>query len=150
MADREESDSAASPQNGWAGDAVEHASGDEREHLAEARTAMAEDRTILANERTYASWMRTGLAAVGIGLGFHALFIRMEPWWAPRAIATAFFLVGVVVIISAERRACSVVQRLHAHQVETVGIGRLRVITWVTCAAIAALIAAMWLLPLGR
>jgi putative membrane protein len=133
--------------DGWAGDAVNPDAGDPREELAQARTAMAEDRTVLANERTFASWMRTGLAAVGIGLGFHALFLRMEPWWVPRAIATAFFLVGIFVTASAERRACSVTERLHAHKVETVGVARLRWITLVTSLAIAALIAAVWLLP---
>ena len=40
----------------------------ERTDLAEDRTEWAEDRTIMANERTFAGWMRTGLAAVGIGL----------------------------------------------------------------------------------
>jgi putative membrane protein len=132
---------------GWA-DAAIQGDGDERELLSEARTQMAEDRTVLANERTFASWMRTSLAAVGIGLGFHALFVRMEPWWAPRSIATAFFLVGIYVLVSAERRACAVHRRLHAHKVETVRSSRMSAITIVTSAAIAALIATVWLLPL--
>lgn len=51
--------------------------------LSQARTDLAEDRTVLANERTFASWFRTGFAAVGIGLGFQALFLRMEPAWVP-------------------------------------------------------------------
>lgn len=121
---------------------------DERQHLSEARTQMAEDRTVLANERTFASWLRTALAAVGIGLGFHALFIRMEPWWMPRSIATAFFAIGIYVIVSAEQRACAVHKRLHAHQVETVANSRLRAIMIVTSLAIAALIATIWLLPM--
>lgn len=132
---------------GWLGDAAA-SSGDEREHLSEARTQMAEDRTVLANERTFASWMRTALAAVGIGLGFHALFVRMEPWWAPRSIATAFFLIGIYVLISAERRACAVHDRLHAHKVVTVRDSRLRAIAVATSAAVAALVATVWLLPL--
>lgn len=48
-------------------------------NLARARTDLAEDRTVLANERTFGSWMRTGFAAIGIGLGFHALFGRIHP-----------------------------------------------------------------------
>lgn len=135
--------------DGWTGDAVDRADGDEREELAEARTKMAEDRTILANERTYAGWMRTGLAAVGIGLAFNALFTSMEPWWAPRSIATAFFLVGVFITFSAERRAYSVISRLHAHRVQTVGIGRLRAIAWIVSLAILALVAALWMLPIN-
>ena len=54
-------------------------SGDEKTGLAEERTNLAEDRTILANERTFAGWMRTGFAAVAVGLGFQALFSQMEP-----------------------------------------------------------------------
>lgn len=136
--------------DGWAGEAADGIEGDERQELAETRTKMAEDRTVLANERTFASWMRTGLASVGIGLGFHALFTAMEPWWVPRAIATAFFLVGIFVTFSAERRACSVVERLHAHRVETVGVARLRTISLVVSAAIGCLIAALWMLPIDR
>lgn len=58
--------------------------------LASTRTDLAEDRTVLANERTFAGWMRTGLAAVGIGLGFNALFGKMEPEWLPKLIATGY------------------------------------------------------------
>lgn len=138
--------------NGWADDAhkLPKEKRGERDELAEIRTKMAEDRTVLANERTYASWMRTGLASVGIGLGFNALFTSMDPWWIPRVIATAFFLVGILVTVSAERRACAVVSRLHAHKVETVGISRMRLITWVVSAAIVALGIALWFLPLNR
>lgn len=136
--------------DGWAGDAAERGEGHERQELAETRTKMAEDRTVLANERTFASWLRTGLTSVGIGLGFQALFTAMDPWWVPRVIATAFFLVGIFVTVSAERRACSVVERLHAHRVKTVGVGRLRTIAWVVSIAIALLIAAVWMLPINR
>ena len=55
------------------------ADGPDKQHLAEERTDLAEDRTILANERTYAGWMRTGFAAIAVGLGFQALFAQMEP-----------------------------------------------------------------------
>lgn len=135
-------------EDSWAGDMIEEDGSDHREELSVDRTAMAEDRTVLASERTFASWMRTGMAAVGIGLGFNALFDSMEPWWAPRAIATVFFCVGIFVTISAEQRATTVVRNLHAHKVEAVGVGRLRVITIITCSAIAALIVALWTLPL--
>ena len=65
--------------------------------LASARTDLAEDRTVLANERTFAGWMRTGLAAVGIGLGFNALFGKMAPEWLPKLIATGFIISGVII-----------------------------------------------------
>ncbi|HEY0112111.1 MAG TPA: DUF202 domain-containing protein [Allosphingosinicella sp.] len=119
---------------------------DEKEKLAEQRTDLSEDRTILANERTFAGWMRTGFAAVAVGLGFQALFAQMEPVWIPKAIATSFMVIGGVIFVAAERRACSVVARLHAHRVETVRIRNLRLITGATILSIAALIAALWLL----
>jgi putative membrane protein len=116
--------------------------------LARTRTNLAEDRTVLANERTFGSWLRTGFAAIGIGLGFHALFGRIHPLWLPRAIATAFLVIAIILFIAAERRACLVIRRLHTHQVETVKIGVLRLITAVTVAATLALMAALWLLAI--
>jgi putative membrane protein len=109
------------------------------------RTDLAEDRTILASERTFASWLRTGLAAIGIALGFHALFGRIEPLWLPRAMATAFLLIAIMIFIAAERRACAVRARLHAHRVETIRITRIRLITIVAVIATAALAAGLWL-----
>ncbi len=121
---------------------------DEKEKLAEDRTDLAEDRTILANERTFAGWMRTGFASVAVGLGFQALFEQMEPAWVPKLIATSFMLIGVFVFVAAERRACAVIQRLHSHQVETVRVRNLRLITGATIITIVALIAALWLVKM--
>ena len=114
--------------------------------LARARTDLAEDRTVLANERTFGSWLRTGFGAIGIGLGFHALFGRIHPLWLPRAIATAFLVTAIIIFVAAERRACTVIRRLHTHKIQTVKIGVLRLITAVTVAATLALTAAIWLL----
>lgn len=113
---------------------------------ARKRTDFAEDRTVLANERTFGSWMRTGFAAIGIGLGFHALFGHIHPIWFPRAIATAFLIIAMIIFVAAERRACVVIRRLHTHQIETVKIAVVRLITIVTVAATIALIAALWFL----
>ena len=118
------------------------------ESTAEARkrTDFAEDRTVLANERTFGSWLRTGLGCIGIGLGFNTLFGRIEHLWVPRAIATAFLLIAIIIFVAAERRACIVIHRLHTHEVETVKIGVLRLVTIVIIVATAALIAALWML----
>jgi putative membrane protein len=118
----------------------------EKEELAEDRTDLAEDRTVLANERTFAGWLRTGFAAVGIGLGFHVLFQAMQPSWVPKAISTAFLLSGIYVIVMAERRACRVMNRLDTHQVAELKPMNLKVVSWVSVAATLALIAAIWLL----
>jgi putative membrane protein len=120
----------------------------EVEKVDASRTELAEDRTLLANERTFAGWLRTGFAAIGIGLGFNVLFREMAPFWLPRAIATMFILVGVFVAIGAERRACAVRERLSTHVVESAKPMNLRLITIATAVAAAALIGAIWLAPL--
>ena len=109
------------------------------------RTDLAEDRTILANERTFAGWMRTALAAIALGVGFHALFRAMEPDWLPRAIATAFLLLAIIIIISAERRAAAVMDRLGTHVVTTARPMNLRFLAAAVSLGSAALIAAIWL-----
>ncbi len=121
------------------------AAGD-KEKLAEERTDLAEDRTILANERTFAGWMRTGFAAVGIGLGFQLLFQAMQPAWVPKAIATAFLLAGAYVIVVAERRAARVMERFDRHKAAELRPVNLKVVTWTAVAATLALVAAIWLL----
>lgn len=77
---------------------------DPKEKLAEERTDLAEDRTILANERTFAGWIRTGFAAVGIGLAFQVLFQAMQPELRPinlkvvtwTAVAATFSLIAAI------------------------------------------------------
>lgn len=112
------------------------------------RTDLAEDRTILANERTFAGWTRTSLGCIALGVGFHALFNRVEPEWAPRLIATAFLLLGALIIWLAERRAAAVIRRLDAHVVETARKMNLFVITVCVSFGGASLAAAIWLLPI--
>lgn len=117
---------------------------DDRTELAEDRTDLAEDRTLLAHERSFAGWLRTGMAAVGIGLGFNALFQSMEPLWAPKVIARSFLMVAIFVFISAERRACATFGRLDADSVNTLKPVRIRVLTWFLVAATVALTATLW------
>ena len=114
--------------------------------MAEVRTDFAEDRTILSNERTFAGWLRTGYAGIGIGLAFNALFSRVEPPWIPKLIASTFLLVAIVIFVTAERRACAVLARLHTHSVLAVKTAGIRITSFASIAATAALIAAIWLL----
>ncbi len=120
--------------------------GEQRTHLAQDRTDLAEDRTVLANERTFAGWMRTGMSAVGIALGLLALFGRMEPVWAPKAIATGFLLAAVYIFWSSERRAAAVVRRFEAHSIRELRPINLRVMAGIMALGAFALIAALWLL----
>lgn len=116
----------------------------ERTDYAEDRTHFAEDRTMLAHERSFAGWVRTGMASVGIALGFTALFKEIEPVWVPKAIATAFLLIAILVFRSAERRACGILSRLEAHTVKTLKPVRIRLLTWALSLATLALIGAIW------
>ena len=120
---------------------------EERTEFAEKRTDWAEDRTIMANERTFAGWMRTGLAAVGIGLGFNALFGKLEPAWWPKALATGFVLIGIAVFFAAQRRATAVARRLESHRAEPLRGLTLRLVAGAMMATSGGLAAAIWMLP---
>lgn len=117
-----------------------------RIELAEDRTDLAEDRTLLANERTFSGWARTALATVGIGVGFNALFRTLDPSWVPKAIATLFILLGLIIIIMADRRACAIQTRLSAHKVQSLKPLNVRIITATYAAGAVGLIAALWAL----
>ncbi|MCC2980973.1 MULTISPECIES: YidH family protein [unclassified Sphingomonas] len=117
----------------------------DRTDLAEDRTHLAEDRTVLAHERSFAGWVRTGMASVGIGLGFHALFRAIDPPWIPKAIATAFLLIAVAIFLSAERRACAIMNRLEAHRIAALRPVRLRLLAWTLSGATLALVVVIWL-----
>jgi len=119
---------------------------DSRDDLAQDRTDLAEDRTILAHERSFAGWVRTGMAAIGIGLAFNALFEALEPAWVPKAIATAFLVLAGFVFLSAERRARRMLGRLDAHLVSSLKPVRIRMLAWFLTLLAGALAAAIWLL----
>jgi putative membrane protein len=112
------------------------------------RTDLAEDRTILANERTFAGWLRTSLGCVAIGVGFHALFNRMEPAWVPRAIATGFLLFAAAIVWLAARRAAAVMRRLSPHVVVTARKMNLELMASAVSLGALALAVAIWLLPI--
>lgn len=118
----------------------------DRTDLAHARTDLAEDRTVLAHERSFAGWVRTGMAAVGLGLGFHALFRSVEPVWVPKLMATGFLIVATFVFRSAERRASRILDRLEPHKIAALRPVRLRLLSWALIAATLGLGAAIWLL----
>jgi len=121
---------------------------EDRTDLAEERTDWAEDRTVLANERTFAGWMRTGLAAVGIGLGFNALFGKLQPWWLPRGIASAFILIGLFVFYMAQRNGCKVQERLSSHDATPMQGMNLQLIAGFMALGSASLAVGMWLIEL--
>lgn len=112
------------------------------------RGDFAEDRTILANERTFGSWMRTSLASIALGIAFERLFPSLEPSWLPRAIASGFLLLAILIIILAERRASAVLKRLSTHSVITAKRINLAIFAGIISVAAAMLLIAIWLAPL--
>ncbi|MBF7013645.1 DUF202 domain-containing protein [Novosphingobium resinovorum] len=117
-----------------------------REDLAQDRTDLAEDRTVLAHERSFAGWVRTGMAAVGIVLGFNALFQMVEPKWLAKLIASIFLLIAVFIFLSAQRRACRAMGRLEAHKVAALAPIRIKLMAWSLTLATVVLGAALWFL----
>ena len=119
-----------------------------RNELAAERTEWAEDRTLLANERTFAGWVRTGLASVGLGVGFHALFGKLGPPYLARGIATVFVLIGIFVFIASARNASRVCERLKAHAARPLHGTRMNLLAALLSAASLALLAGIWLMAL--
>ncbi|EDL49093.1 YidH family protein [Erythrobacter sp. SD-21] len=116
---------------------------------AEFRTDLAEDRNIMAMERTFAGWMRTAFAAIGIGLGFRAVFGEFEPPWLAKAVATLFIIGGGWLAITAERRACKTMARLDPHRYEGISRPNFRIMAFAVAAGSAVLTAGLWILNDG-
>ncbi|MCV0397772.1 MAG: DUF202 domain-containing protein [Rhizobiaceae bacterium] len=119
--------------------------GPDRDGLAEDRTKWAEDRTILANERTFASWARTGLASLGVALGFQALFRSVEPTWLAKCGASVFVALAIVIFWAASASARKVLHRLDSHDASPTSRKRLFVVTLAATVGSVALLIALWL-----
>lgn len=116
---------------------------------AEFRTDLAEDRNIMAMERTFAGWIRTAFAAIGIGLGFKAVFGAFDPPWLARAIATMFILAGAALAMGAQRRACETMQRLDAHRLKRAAPPNFKLLGYAVAFGAVLLIAGLWILNDG-
>ncbi len=122
---------------------------DKSTQWAEFRTDLAEDRNIMAMERTFAGWMRTAFAAIGIGLGFRAVFGDFEPPWLARAIATVFIVGGGWLAITAERRACKTLARLDPHEFEAISTPNFKLMAYAVATGSTVLTAGLWILNDG-
>jgi len=122
---------------------------DKSTQWAEFRTDLAEDRNIMAMERTFAGWMRTAFAAIGIGLGFRALFGSWDPAWMPKLIATGFILGGGWLAITAERRACKTLARLSTHEFAPIPTPNFRVMAWGVAIGAIIVTIGLWVLVEG-
>ncbi len=122
----------------------------DRSELAVERTKYAEDRNIMAMERTFAGWIRTAFAAIGIGVGFHALFGDFQPLWLAKAIASLFIAAGAALAFTAQRRACRTLERLHPHSIEHASSPNFRLLAFAVMLGSGILIAGLWLLNDGN
>ncbi|WP_324829125.1 YidH family protein [Qipengyuania zhejiangensis] len=122
---------------------------DKSTQWAELRTDLAEDRSIMAMERTFAGWMRTAFAAIGIGLGFKAVFGAFDPPWLAKAIATMFILGGAWLAITAERRACKTLGRLDPHKLEAIDAPNFKIMAYAIATGAAVLTLGLWILNDG-
>ena len=123
---------------------------DQSTQWAELRTDLAEDRNIMAMERTFAGWIRTSFAAIGIGLGFKAVFGAFDPPWLAKAIATVFILAGGWLAITAQKRACRTLERLDAHKFEAISTPNFRALAYSVAAGSLVLTAGLWILNDGN
>ncbi|MBX7494411.1 DUF202 domain-containing protein [Qipengyuania sp. 6B39] len=119
---------------------------DKSTEWAELRTDLAEDRSIMAMERTFAGWMRTAFAAIGIGLGFRALFGEWDPTWLPKLIATIFILGGGWLAVTAQRRACATLARLDPHKFEAISTPNFKVMAYAVATGAIVLSIGLWVL----
>ena len=92
----------------------------ENEGKSEQRTKWAEDRTILANERTFASWMRTGMACIGVALGLKAVFSATNHPLIAKGVAELFVLTAVFIFASAARRSYQAQKRISDHDTSAI------------------------------
>ena len=114
--------------------------------LAAERTDWAEDRTVLANERTFAGWMRTGMAALAIAIGMHAVFGATEPTWLAKGTASLFVTIAIGIFAAAWRQSGTLLKRLDSHAAEPVAHRYLSLIAMALIGASLCALAVLWLL----
>lgn len=108
----------------------------------ELRTEWSAERTVLAIESTYAGWMRTGLAAIGVALGLHAIFSSGSAGVFARLTATGFVCLSALLCISGYRNARRMLEDV-AHQwrlPRQADFTRITVLYLLGCVAIGVLI----------
>jgi putative membrane protein len=76
------------------------------------RTNWAHERTRLAKERTFSAWLRSGLSAVGVGLGLVKLLPSVEPRWMMQTIGGLFIAAGGVIFVMGYQTYSTVIKKL--------------------------------------
>ena len=117
---------------------------EERTDWAEDRTDWAEDRTILANERTFAGWMRTGMAALAVGIGLKAVFGDFDPTWVAKSVATLFVVAAVLIFWAAALQSRKAQKRIASHSTSVQSHKRMTTLAILLSAGSVATGAILW------
>lgn len=91
-----------------------------------------------------AAWLSTSLAAIGVGLGFRAMFSRLDPPWIPRLVASLFLVLAVLISVTAEKRACKALDRMSNHMVEPPSSRGIRYSAYGVAAGALVLLLGIW------
>lgn len=124
----------------------DHDSGAANKNGAEHRTDWAEDRTLLANERTFAGWMRTGMTALAVAIGLHAVFGELQPAWIAKATASVFILAAIMIFAAAAQRSHKAQVRIDSHDSASQPSWRMTGLAAVLCIAALATAGVLWLI----
>ena len=119
---------------------------DGKQALATQRTGWAEDRTLLANERTFASWMRTGMACLGVALGLRAVFRTTEYPLIAKGVAELFVLIAILIFWAAALRSGTAHARFDQHDAESHPARHMKVVASILTLGAVATGVILWLL----
>ena len=100
----------------------------------------------MSSERSFSSWIGTALGAVGVAIGFNAVFGELTPTWLPKLVATLFLLVGLVFTWSARNRACTIRDKLREHDSQTGGKISFSLISSLVSGAIISTGVVLWMI----
>lgn len=124
----------------------DHNSGAANKGGPEHRTDWAEDRTLLANERTFAGWMRTGMTALAVAIGLHAVFGELQPAWIAKATASVFILAAILIFAAAAQRSHKAQVRIDSHDSASQPAWRMTALAILLCLASLATAGVLWLI----
>lgn len=103
-----------------------------------------DDVTSLANERTFAAWLRTGLAAMAVGIGFERLFPDIHPLWLARAGATLLVVLAMCMFATSFASYLQGRRRLHRESFPNIPMIAPALFATLSIAAAAVSLAVMW------
>ena len=117
----------------------------EQTRWAATQLKLAEERTLSAAERTYASWLRAGLAAFAVGIGFQIFLGHVKPAWLPKTVASLLIFLGVGLFWLGFLGTQRSYARLHSHVIPIQPIRLLMAVTIAFTSIGLATAAILWI-----